>query len=313
MKRIGNLFEKVISIDNLEKADKTARKGKLRQRGVINHISNERENIEKLHLLLKNQEYKTSEYITFKIFDGKERDIFKLPYFPDRIVHHAIMNVLEPILVSVFTCDTYSCIKGRGIHRASYNLRWALKDINGTKFCLKLDVKKFYPSIDNAILKQLLRKKLKDQRLLELLDEIIDSASGLPIGSYLSQHLANFYLSYFDHYVKEVLRVKYYFRYADDIVILSGEKGELWEIFSKVKEYLGTLNLEVKSNYQVFPVESRGVDWVGYVHYHTHTLLRKRIKKNYVRSRNKKDYNGWLVHADTNNLRNKYEKSNCDN
>lgn len=114
MKRIGNLYNKIISIENLELADLKAQKGKSRQYGVKVHNSNKQDNILKLHELLKNNKYKTSNYSTFKIFEPKERDIFRLPYYPDRIVHHAIMNVLEPIFVSSFTADTYSCIKGRG-------------------------------------------------------------------------------------------------------------------------------------------------------------------------------------------------------
>src|SRR5690606_15310200 len=146
----------------------------------------------------------------FKVFEPKERLVYRLPYFPDRITHHAIMNVLEPIFVANLTTDTYSCIKGRGIHACANAVKKALKDVPSTKYCLKLDITKFYPSVDHEILKALLRRKFKDQDLLELLDEIIDSAPGLPIGNYLSQYLANFYLSYFDHWIKEKKRVKYY-------------------------------------------------------------------------------------------------------
>lgn len=309
MKRVGNLFEKIVSLENLIAADKAARKGKKFQKGVVRHIANEESNILNLRETLLAGKYKTSEYITFKIFDGKEREISKLPYFPDRIVHHAIIRVIEPILVASFTHDTYSCIRGRGIHKASYNLRRALKDIEGTKYCLKLDIQKFYPSIDNNILKELLRHKFKDRRLLELLDEIIDSAKGLPIGSYLSQYLANFYLNYFDHYVKEILMLKYYFRYADDMVILSNSKEYLRGVLKNIEQELTKLNLKIKTNYQIFPVSSRGIDWVGYVHYQTHTLLRKKIKLNYIKSKNRFNYNGWLIHANTINLRRKYETS----
>ena len=159
----------------------------------------------------------------FKILRTKRREIYQLPYFPDRITHHAIMNILEPIWVSVFTSDTYSCIKNRGIHAAAKRLKRELKlDPEGTKYCLKIDVRKFYPSIDHEILKQVVRRKIKDKRLLWLLDEIIDSADGVPIGNYLSQYFANLYLAYFDHWIKEE-RIKYYYRYADDIVILGSD------------------------------------------------------------------------------------------
>lgn len=309
MKRYNNLYEQVYSIENLKLADQKARKGKAMQYGVQLHCKNEDANILKLHEMLKNKTYHTSAYSKFKIYDPKERDVYRLPYFPDRIAHHAIMNVLKPIFVSVFTADTYSCIEGRGIHAASYALRDALKDIDGTKYCLKLDIKKFYPSIDHSVLKQLLRKKIKDSDLLWLLDEIIDSTAGVPIGNYLSQYFANYYLAFFDHQLKEELGVKYYFRYADDMVILSDNKQYLHHLLEQIRTNLTNLRLLVKENYQVFPVEARGIDFVGYVHYHTHTLLRKGIKQNFARmmakNRNRASmasYKGWAVHANTKNL-----------
>ena len=310
MKRIGNLYEKIYNIDNIIFADTIARKGKMNQPGVISHDKFRKENILKLHEMLKNKSYKTSEYTTFTIYEPKERIIFRLPYFPDRITHHAIMNVLEPIFVSTFTADTYSCIKKRGIHAAAYAVRRALKDVEGTQYCMKLDVKKFYPNIDHDVLKQLLRKKIKDNDLLWLLDEIIDSTDGLPIGNYLSQYFANFYLSYFDHWIKEEKRVKYYFRYADDLVILSDNKPYLHQLLADIRVYMhDKLKLEIKHNYQIFPVDIRGIDFIGYVFRHTHILLRKSIKQNFARMIAKRknnqsiaSYSGWAKHCDSKNL-----------
>lgn len=310
MKRKGNLFESIISIENLTAADTIAQKGKSGQYGVMLHNQKKSDNIEHLHYLLKNKLYKTSEYKIFEVFEPKKREVYKLPYFPDRITHHAIMRQLESIFVSNFTADTYSCIKGRGIHKASQNLRKALKDKQGTVYCLKLDIEKFYPSVNHEVLKALLRRKFKDQDLLWLLDEIIDSADGLPIGNYLSQYLANFYLSYFDHWIKEQKHVKYYYRYADDMVILSPNKTELHSLLNEIKTYLSdNLKLKVKGNYQVFPVSSRGIDFVGYVHYHSHTLLRKSIKKRFAMAAKKKNnkasiasYLGWAKHCNSINL-----------
>lgn len=309
MKRHSNLYEKIISIENLKLADKKARKGKHNYKELKKHIQNEEQNIQDLHQILKDRNFKTSEYTTFKIYEGKERIISKLPYFPDRLLQHAVLLVLEPIFVSTFTADTYSCIRGRGVHKASYNLRKALQNKEETKYCLKLDIKKFYPNVDNEILMTLLRRKFKDKDLLNLLENIIMSMKGLPIGSYTSQFFANFYLTYFDHLVKEELKVKYYFKYCDDIVILSDNKEELRFWFFQIKEYLCSLNLEIKSNYQIFPVEKRGIDWVGFKHYHTHTLIRKSIKKNYIRSKHKERWNSWLIHANTINLKQKYENN----
>lgn len=307
MKRKNNLYANIISIENLILASKKARKRKSRQKDVQRHIDNEKQDIENLHELLKHKKYRTSEYKVFKIKDPKERIIFRLPFI-DRIVQHALMNVLEPIFVASFTADTYSCIKGRGIYKATMNLRKALNDVSNTKYCLKLDIQQFYPSICNDLLKQMLRKRFKDTDLLEMLDEIIDSTKGLPIGNYTSQILSNFYLNCFDHYVKEQLRVKYYFRYADDIVILNSNKEELHLIFKGVKNYLISLKLTVKNNYQIFPVEDRGIDFVGFVHRKDYTLLRKTIKKRYVKSKNKERWNSWLVHCNSINLRRKYER-----
>lgn len=228
MKRIGNLYEKVISLENLRLADEKARKGKLRSYGVMVHDKRREANLIALHESLKNGTFRTSKYHVFTIYEPKERLIFRLPYFPDRILHHAIMNILEPIWVSVFNKNTYSCIKNRGIHKCAKDVKRALKqDPDGTRYCLKIDVRKFYPSINHDLLKQIVRRKIKDKRLLALLDEIIDSADGVPIGNYLSQYFANLFLAYFDHWLKEQKRVKYYWRYADDIVILAHDKDSL--------------------------------------------------------------------------------------
>lgn len=291
MKRISNLYEKIISLENLQLADQKARRRKLRSYGVKVHDKNREENILALHEMLKNETFKTSDYSTFTIYEPKERLIFRLPYYPDRILHHAIMNILEPIWVSIFTKDTYSCIKGRGIHGAMRNVKRAIKDRTNTRYCLKIDVKKFYPSIDHDILKSIIRRKIKCKKTLHLLDTIIDSADGVPIGNYLSQYFANIMLAYFDHWIKEVKRVKYYFRYADDMVFFASTKEELHALLADIKEYLSGLKLTLKGNEQVFPIaenrsdkHGRGLDFVGFVFYHAQTLMRKSIKQNFCRA-----------------------------
>lgn len=315
-KRINNIYPRIYNEANIELADNKARKCKRTRYGVRKHDEyRELENLV-LHIMLRDGTYKTSRYTTYKIYEPKERIIFRLPYYPDRITHHAIMNIMEPIWVKIFTRDTYSCIKGRGIHALLKKLRSDLnKDKQGTKYCLKMDIKKFYPSINHSILKQIIRKKLKDKCLLALLDEIIDSADGVPIGNYLSQFFANLYLAYFDHWVKEELKVKYYYRYADDIVLLSDSKQQLRNWLLAIKIYLRVvLDLRLKDNYQIFPVDSRGVDFVGYVCYHNYTKLRKSIKKKMLRtiSNDKQDkatldrklasYFGWLKYCNSKNL-----------
>lgn len=292
MKRLGNLYDEIISLDNLHLADERARRGKLNSYGVKLHDRNKEANLLSLHEELKAGTYRTSEYSTFTIYEPKEREIFRLPYFPDRIVHHAVMNILEPIWVSIFTADTYSCIKGRGIQAAANKLRRVIdRDKEGCAYCLKIDIRKFYPSINHDVLKSLIRRKIKDTRLLNLLDEIIDSAEGLPIGNYLSQYLANLILAYFDHWVKEVKRVKYYFRYADDIVVLHSNKKALHALLAEFERYLtDNVKLDVKHNKQVFPVArdhrdsfGRGIDFLGYVFFLNETRMRKHIKQNLCR------------------------------
>ena len=310
MKRIGGLYEQICAIDNLELADTKARKGKKNRLDVLLHDEEKDLNILKLNEALINKTFTTSEYKIFKINEGKERIIYKLPYFPDRIVQHGIINVLEPIFLSTFISNTYSCIKGKGIHAAANTLKEYLKDVEGTTYCLKLDIKKFYPSIDHGTLKRLLRRKFKDRDLLWLLDNIIDSAIGVPIGNLLSQYFTNFYLTGFDHWLKETNGVKYYLRYADDMVILSNDKTYLHKLLADIKEYLSVeLKLVVKGNHQIFPVGIRGIDFLGYVFFHTHIMLRKKIKKSFARMmrkrRNAKSfsaYKGWVKHCNGKHL-----------
>ena len=283
MKRYGNLYGSVCSYENLVIAAHNARKGKARQKTVQTFFENFEENIGRLREELLNHTFRTSPYSVFTIYEPKERIIYRLP-FRDRVVHWAVMLVVEPLWVKSFTRDTYSCIRNRGIHALLKKLRADLHDDpEGTTYCLKIDVKKFYPTIDHGILKAVIRRKIKDSELLALLDEIIDSVpdgEGVPIGNYLSQFFANLYLSELDHQLKETLKVKHYYRFADDIVILGADKEVLRGVLVFINHYLmAERNLRIKSNFQIFPVESRGIDFVGYVTRHTHVLARKKNKQ----------------------------------
>lgn len=283
MKRINNIYEKVISIENLELADKNAQKGKTNY-GITKHNKNKKNNIKQLHDELEQEIFEFSKYEIMIIQEyGKEREIKKTPYFPDHILHHAIMQQLTAIFIKTFTKDTYACIKERGIHKCRKNI---VKDLNndkeGTKYCLKTDIRHFYQSIDNQTLKTLFRKKIKDKKMIGLLDKLIDTTKGLPMGNYTSQSFANFYLSEFDHFVKEKLKVKYYYRYCDDMIFLSDDKSFLREILKEITKYLDEkLKLTIKKNYQIFPTDKRGIDFIGFRFYHTHILIRKRIKKKF--------------------------------
>lgn len=321
MKKWRNLFEKIVALDNIMLAHRKARKGKTDRADVRMVDKDVIGFCKKIQQMLIDDTYRTSEYFTFKLYEPKERIIFKLPYYPDRIIHHAIMNILEPLWINQMIPQTYSCIKKRGIHKALKDIKHDMKDVNGTRYCLKFDIKKFYPSIDHDVLKQIIRIKIADNKLLHLLDHIIDSSDGVPIGNYLSQFFANLYLAYFDRWVKEVKHVKYYYRYADDVVILHNDKQFLNGLFDELNEYVHELKLTIKKNYQIFPVESRGINFVGYIAYHTHVLIRKDIKKRFLKKNSKlrknnvsylyyrrkmASYLGWFCHANCFNLMNKY-------
>ncbi len=285
MKRIGNIYSKICSPDNLVKAEAFARIRKNKQYGVKAFDKNRDANFVTLEHLLVTETYLTSPYKIFIKKGRKDRTIYRLPYFPDRICQHAIMNVIKEMFVRNFIANTYSCIEGKGVGAAVNDMKAALQDKENTEYYLQLDINKFYPSVTHRILKKLLRRKIKCERTLRLIDGIIDSAPGLPIGNYLSQYLANFYLSNFDHWLKEVKGVKNYFRYSDDMIILASSKAELHQLRIDIEQYLrDNLNLNIKSNWRVAPVDAHGIDFLGYVFFHTHTRLRKRNKQAFARS-----------------------------
>jgi RNA-directed DNA polymerase len=320
MKRKGNIYNDMISMENLYEAYRRARKRKSKQKGVIEFDKNLEPNLLQLHHELVTKTYRTGAYTHFTVRDPKVRKISSLK-FRDRIVHHLIMIPLEKVIVSTFTADTYSSVKGRGTHKAKEALTGQLKNVADTTFCLKMDVKQFYPSVKNAIIKILIRKKIKDKDLLNLLDEIIDSAEGLPIGNLLSQYFANLYLCYLDHVIKARFGVRRYCRYADDMIITDSDIKYLHAIRALIEEYLWCeLGLELKSNYQIFPVKKRRIDFVGYPQDHETIQIRKRTKQNcfrmIARTPNRQSlasYKGCTKHANCINLNKKitlkYEQS----
>jgi len=313
MKRYGNLYEKVCDMDNIALAHKKAKRGKRHYREVKMVDADPQTYFLKIHQMLKGKTFKNSTYQKMiRNEHGKVREIYKLPYFPDRIIHHCIMNVIENIWVRSLIKDTWASIKGRGIHQGVKRLKLSLRDEENTKYCLKMDVRKYYPSIDHSILKSIIRKRIKDADLLWLLDEIIDSAKGVPIGNYLSQYFGNMYLSIYDHWVKQHHR--YYFRYCDDMVILAKTKSELHDLLNNTKKYLqDNLKLKLKSNWQIFPVDARGIDFLGYRFFHGYTLIRKSIvsnfKKKFIKGMPQEamsSYRGWFMWGNTYNLTAKY-------
>lgn len=339
MKGTNDLFSKICTMENLKKAHNNAKRGKgwyaevrYVERNLDKHLKN-------LQNSLIEHTYKTSKYEVFTKKEGvKEREIYKLPYYPDRICQWAILQIIEPYLLANFTKDTYSAIPKRGIQPIINQLRgyekvvkkdgkivkkeWIpsilLSDPEGTAYCLKLDVRKYYPSIVHCVLKARLREVFKDEDVLWLLDEIIDSIStcpateenieilqrlgvavnifidengnefvdgvGIPIGNYVSQYDGNFNLSPVDHWLKEKKGVKYYFRYMDDMVIFGSTKEELHKLKREIDEFMAeNLKQVIKHNWQVFPSKVRGIDFVGYRFFGEYTLLRKSTCKNLKR------------------------------
>ncbi len=340
MKRHGNLFDQVISLDNLRAADETARKGKLRSYGVKLHDKNREANILALHEQLKAGTYKPSAYTTFIIHEPKERVIFRLPYYPDRIVHHAIMRVVAPIWKGIFDRDTYCGLPGRGIQAAADRVKYFLRNRpEDCRYCLKIDIRKFYPSIDHEILKAEVRWKIKDRRLLALIDDLIDSTDGIPIGNHPSIFFALLILCRFIMWLRQTWAREHNTKiilidYADDLVFFAPSKQLLRELLRDITEYLAThLKLEIKPNKQIFPVarthrdkHGRGVDFLGYVFYLEETRLRKGIKKNFARAianmrKAKKPISeadflqrcaswwGWCKHSDSKHLINKLNQT----
>lgn len=282
MKRIGNLYEKIYDIENLRLAHKQARRGKSFYTEVKLIDENEDEYLYRLQDMLIHKTYHTSKYEVFEKKEGKKiRKIYKLPYFPDRICQWAIIQVIEPYLMRTLTDDTYSALPGRGVERARRKMVRALKtDPENTVWCLKIDISKYYPNVNIEKLKLKYRRLFKDNDLLWLLDEILDSNpdTGVPIGNYISQYSGNIYLSDFDHRVKEVYHIKHYFRYMDDMIFLSSSKEELQNLIKEITKYLADeYDLKVKDSWSLFRVEDRGIDFVGYVFRHDSIRLRKSI------------------------------------
>ena len=323
MKRHGKLFEDIVDPENILLAHKNASKGKSDYRGVQKVNANKEYYLNKLRTILIEKNFTTSDYYVFKVYEPKEREIFKLPYFPDRIVHHAILNIMKPIWDKIFIYDVYSSIKGKGIHAAIDRLRSFLRNEKDTRYCLQFDISKFYPSVDHQIMMERLEHKIKDPDLLWLLNDIVNSPEGdkgIPIGNYTSQYFANVYLNKFDHWIKHDLGIDYYIRYADDGVILSGSKKKLHGIKDAIEKYLGeNLELSLNPKTQVYPVDDRGIDFLGYRTFRDYTLLRKSSAKKFkrkvktIKNHWKKipaqhiissimSFVGWIQHCDGYNL-----------
>lgn len=327
MRRHGNLYSQITQYENIVRSHHQAKRGKSDYEEVKMVDRNPDPYLKAIQTMLEDHTFATSPYTTKQIFEPKQRLIYKLPYYPDRIVHHAVMNVIQSIWDSIFIHDLYSAIPGKGLHKGSYRLRNFLQNKESTTYCLKFDIRQYYPSINHEILISLIRRKIKCPETLWILEEVITSIGGetnVPIGNYLSQYFGNIYMNWFDHWIKEDLQQRYYIRYCDDGVILGNSKAHLEWLKEEVQTYLeGNLALHLNKKTQIFAVDKVGIDFLGYRHFRNYTLLRKssarRFKKkiryiedNYSTMPPQKivssvmSYYGWLKHCDSYNLQRKY-------
>jgi len=278
-------------------------------------------NLEAVRLLLANKTYVPSKYAEKIVYEPKKRTIYVLPFSPDRIIHHALMNVLEPIWTHLFIRDSYACISGRGMHSGS---RRTMEFVRRNNYCLQCDISKFYPSMHHDVLKAIIRQKIKCPDTLWLIDTIIDSIPGdrnIPIGNYTSQWFGNLYLNEVDRFVKHELGVRDYVRYCDDFLLFGNDKKKLHDMRSNIQSFVGDKLKLCLSKSDVFPV-GRGVDYLGYRHFRDYVLVRKSTARRIMRKIRKMpellesgklapaycrsflaSVSGWLRWANTRNLR----------
>lgn len=266
MKRYKNIYHEIIAFENLYSAAYKASIGKRSNPNVVDFFFNLEENIFEIQHQLKEKRYQPGNYRVFQIYEPKPRQISAAPFI-DRVVHHALMNIVNPIFETSLIFDTYANRIGKGTHRAIKRYQYFLRRYN---FVLKCDIRKYFQSIDHNILKGIIQNKIADLDTLWLLDKIIDNSpnqvevqsffqgdnlfinldrkKGLPIGNLTSQYFANYYLNSLDHYIKEKLRCKGYLRYVDDFVLFSNNKTDLKNWKSEIEKFL--VDLRLKLNYQ---------------------------------------------------------------
>ncbi|PNW46918.1 UNVERIFIED_CONTAM: RNA-dependent DNA polymerase [Euhalothece sp. KZN 001] len=282
MKRHGQLWEQIVAFENLLLAAKKAQRGKRFRSNVLDFNYNQEQELLTLQETLENQSYQPGSYTIFQIYEPKPRMISAAPY-RDRVVHHALCNIVMPIFERTFIADSYANRVGFGTHRA---LKQFTKFARSSQYILQCDIKKYFPSIDLEIIKSIIRRKIKCRKTLWLIDTIIDSSNpqesvieyflgdtlltplerrrGLPIGNLTSQCFANIYLNGFDHFVKETLKARQYLRYVDDFALFSDDRQFLVEARFAIEEYLAQLRLKlhpIKS--QLFETKY-GANFVGF-------------------------------------------------
>ena len=350
MKSYKYLFEKLISYENLSDAIEKSSLGKRERREVKRVLDHKDEHIKRLQDLLINQKLRIRKHEAIKINDGitaKVRLIIKPDYVYEQILHHAIVQVLTPIFMR--SMYIYSCgsLPGRGgLYGKRYLAKYIRENPTKIKYVAKGDITKFFQTVNIELVKDKFRKIIHDEKFLQVLFLVLDSNiatyqgqeinMGLPIGYYLSQWIANWFLQDFDYFIKQKLKIKCYIRYVDDFVLLSPNKKELHKGLAAISEYLKNLDLRLKSNYQVFKLayidkngkeRGRPIDFMGYKFYRDRTILRRGIMLRAVRKAlkiSKKTnlnwyectqllcYLGWFKYTDTYKVYERYIKPNVN-
>lgn len=288
VKRIGGIYRKISSVENCKAAIEKAAKEKRKRADVQEVLKNIDENAVILHEMLSTHSYVPTPYRVIRVTDGlqrKEREIQVPAFFPDQCVHHALMNVLAPLLEKRMYYWSCGSRKGKGIARAKKGIeRATLHDPKHAKYAAKLDITKCYPSIDNAKLLIAFEGIIKDIDALRLIGVIIDSCEGLPIGNYTSAWFCNFYLTQIDRIFKEKHRIRHYVRYIDDMVLIDSNKRKMRRAIQDAEQYArDVMGLTMHSNWNIFKIRRNGdgkrnrpVDFIGYCFCIGYTTLRKR-------------------------------------
>lgn len=275
MKRYGNLFDKAFSIDNLYLAYLDARKGKRSRRACFEFEKHLGKNLQTLYERIHSNTYKPEPYFQFVVYEPKRREIHA-PTFSDVVVQHAIYRVIYHIFDRSFISTSFACRLGYGTHKAAKYSRKAMRMHSGEEYILKLDIRKFFYSIDRAILRKLVERKIKDSRLVDIamLFAEIEAPLGIPIGNLLSQLFALIYLNPFDHFVKRTLKIKHYVRYVDDSMLIGLSRLNCIALRNLIVEFLQkVLNLTLsKSTIQKI---RKGTNFCGYRMWRSLIFIRK--------------------------------------
>ncbi len=325
MKTYNNLWEKICSLENLDLAYRKARKGKTKKDYVRAFEKDLKNNLCLLRTELLLNAYRPLPLKAFIICDPKTRRISKSE-FRDRIIHHALCNIIEPIFEKRFIYDSYANRKGKGVFKALERFDFFKQKITPCGHVLKADIRHYFDEIDHDVLLQIIQKKIKDIRVIWLICQILNNHSktkGMPLGNLTSQFFANVYLNELDQFVKNKLKVRYYIRYVDDFIILGKERKILEKCKSEINIFLqDKLHLALHPEKSKIKSLKQGVLFLGFRNFYYHRLLRKTSRKkillkleSYKQQYDQKkiDYNkiydcaqGWIAyarHANTRNLR----------